>query len=88
MTVIEISSWARDGGLTPRQTGQQTVGRKVTLTLTLTERIRDSKSWNEKRTERMTESLAPHTHTVWPSDRPAGGTDGLTGFLQAKLCVP
>jgi hypothetical protein len=36
LTVIHIWSWAPDGYLTPRQTGQLTVGRNVTLTLTCT----------------------------------------------------
>jgi hypothetical protein len=36
LTVIKISSEAPDGCFTPRQTGRLTVGRNITLTLTLT----------------------------------------------------
>jgi hypothetical protein len=36
LAVIKIWSWAPDGCLTPRQTGRLTVGRNITLTLTVT----------------------------------------------------
>jgi hypothetical protein len=35
LTVAKMWSWARDGCLTPRQTGRLTIGRNITLSLIL-----------------------------------------------------
>jgi hypothetical protein len=41
LTLIKIWSWVPDGSLTSRQTGRQTVNRKVTLTLSLSQLASD-----------------------------------------------
>jgi hypothetical protein len=41
LKIIQIWSWTPDGGLTPRQTGRLTVGRNITLNLTLVSRERE-----------------------------------------------
>jgi hypothetical protein len=47
LTVIKVWSWAPDGCLMPRQAGRLTVGRNVTLTLSLTSAVpnKESSRW-------------------------------------------